>query len=66
MGRSESAASACSAVRRQKGTEMAWISVDDELPEQGEPVLVYRPLAYTTDDPEVAISFYRAGCVPGG
>lgn len=34
---------------------MEWISVEDRLPEVGQEVLVYRPLAGETSDPLVVI-----------
>ncbi|MNJ62321.1 hypothetical protein D3C77_581600 [compost metagenome] len=44
---------------------MKWISVDDEKPEPGERVLVYRPDASDWGDPEIRIAEYTGshyGC----
>lgn len=38
-----------------------WISVDDRLPEVGQEVLVYRPLAHETNDPHIALRQYIGG-----
>lgn len=38
-----------------------WISVDDRLPQVGQEVLVYRPLAHETNDPHIALRQYIGG-----
>ncbi len=34
-----------------------WISVEDRLPENGKPVVLYRPLASLTQDPNICIGW---------